>query len=175
MTIRKSVLLAFVSALVFFGSFVCRAEPALAVTCYGYSCHGHDPIKYGCPVSSTVTTYGKFATVWNRYSKVCNANWARAQLTPAGIAAGYQFLLEAWTTDSKNNYEHMCEPWQNDSGSMNEPCTDLINIGFAPEYTSVWYTDMLDGTHTTTASVVVYASTDTSWPYAAIAQYNASQ
>jgi hypothetical protein len=68
-----------------------------------------------------VTTYGALATVWNRYSAVCKANWVRAQLTPAAIAAGYQWMIEVWTTDSKGYSEDMCE-WtgENNQGYMDE-------------------------------------------------------
>jgi hypothetical protein len=150
------------------------SAPARASTCYAFSCHGHDPIAYGCPVSSTVTTYGALATVWNRYSAVCKANWVRAQLTPAAIAAGYQWMIEIWTTDSKGYSEDMCE-WtgQNNLGYMNEQCTMLSPADAG--YTSTWYSDMVDGTNSTTASVIVFQPTSAPWPWLSIAQYNATQ
>jgi hypothetical protein len=147
---------------------------AQASTCYAFSCHGRDPIAYGCPVSSTVTTYGALATVWNRYSAVCKANWVRAQLTPAAIAAGYQWMMEIWTTDSKGYGEDMCE-WtgQNNLGYLDEQCTMLSPADAG--YTSTWYSDMVDGTNSTTASVIVFQPTSAPWPWLAIAQYNATQ
>src|ERR1700704_5948145 len=106
-----NVVLSLLLVVVWTGIGISRmAAPAYASSCYGYSCHGRDPVAAGCPVSSTTVTYGAYATVWNRYSYVCKANWARAQLTPAAISAGYQWSVGITTIDSLGYSERACEP-----------------------------------------------------------------
>jgi hypothetical protein len=148
------------------------ASPAQAASCYGYTCHGLDPIKAGCPVSSTVTTYGALATVWNRYSDTCKANWGRAQLTPAAAAAGYQWIVVIDAIDSHGYSERMCYPWNDNTGYLAEQCVGTLHIG-SVGYDGVAWTDMLDGTKVTHASIVVYDPN--AWPYQLVAQYSASQ
>lgn len=151
------------------------AVPAQAASCYAYTCHGHDPVAAGCPVSSTVVTYGALATVWNRYSYVCKANWVRAQLTPAAIAAGYQWLIEITTQDSRGYSERMCEPaYDDNAGHLDELCAAPASPGYA-SYSSVWYSDMVDGTNLTTAQVIVYQPYTAPWPWLSVASYSASQ
>jgi hypothetical protein len=151
------------------------AAPAQAAPCYGYSCHGLDPAAAGCPVSSTVTTYGALATVWNRYSHACNANWVRAQLTPAAIAAHYQWMIEITTQDSRNLSERSCAPtYNNNVGYLDEQCVGPIDYSWSG-YSSVWYSDMVDGTHLTTAQVIVFQPSTAPWPWLSVASYSASQ
>src|ERR1022692_3386242 len=126
--------------------------------CYGYTCHGHDPVIFGCPASSTVTVPVKYngtqvATLYNRYSSYCNANWGRAQLSTAGYAAHDSFLVEVDTTDSLGHYEFMCYPGPANTGHLTEPCTGTYAGNLAA------YCDMVDGTHSTTAAVQVFDST----------------
>jgi hypothetical protein len=172
---RLTLVMMIVVSLGAVGLSAASVPAARASTCYGFSCHGHDPIAYGCPVSSTVTTYGVLATVWNRYSAVCKANWVRAQLTPAAIAAGDQWMIEISTIDSKGYSEDMCE-WtsQDNLGYIDEQCSSLLSPADSG-YASTWYSDMVDGTNITTASVIIYQPTGASWPWQAIAQYNATQ
>ena len=128
------------------------ATPASAATCSGYSCAGHDPVNAGCSASSTKTTTGTYATVWNRYSSGCNANWARAQLTSAAFNAGDSMLIVVTTTDSRSQSESMCYPGPSDTGQLNEYC-------YSGQYysgSSAAYTDMVDGTHVAQAFAYVY-------------------
>jgi hypothetical protein len=152
------------------------ATAAHAVTsCYGYSCHGFDPVAKSCPVSSTTVTYGTLATVWNRYSYACKANWARAQLTLTAIAAGYQWSVQIATTDSRGYSELACQPTtDNNLGYLDERCVGPMNPTWV-NYESTWYTDMVDGTNVTTAYVYVFQPTSAPWPWLAVAQYSASQ
>lgn len=149
------------------------AAPAQAATCYGWSCAGRDPVAFGCPASSTTVTYGALATIWNRYSYVCKANWARVQLTPQSVAAGNQWLLTITTIDSRGYSERMCwEPIDGNQGHLAETCYGVISRGRA-SYDQIVWTDMVDGTNITEASVTVYHPTE--WPYRPIAQYSARQ
>lgn len=151
------------------------ATPVSAAGCYGYSCHGFDPIARSCPVSSTTVTYGAYATVWNRYSNVCKANWAKAQLTPTAIGRGYQWLVYVWTVDSRGLSEQACEPTPDGNlGYLNERCAGPINPAWSG-YGSSWYTDMVDGTNVTTATVAIYQPATATWPQKIIAQYSARQ
>lgn len=133
---------------------------ASAATCSGYTCHGHDPEIYGCTATTTITTPVDYkgvqvATLWNRYSSACKANWARAQLTTAGLNAHDQFWIYIYTTDSTNHQEVMCFPGPPDnSGEMNE--LDLCG----PTYggSEILYTDMVDGTNKTYAVIDVVNS-----------------
>lgn len=135
------------------------ASPAAAATCWGYSCHGHDPVVYGCSATSTVsnTAYDTdgvaVAVVDNRYSAGCNANWARAHLTDAGLARGYRIQAEITTTDSHGTYEDMCYPGPSNTGALTEYCTGTYGGS-----TGWIYTDMVDGTNVTHAYVWVYTS-----------------
>jgi hypothetical protein len=153
---------------------IITAAPARASSCYGYSCHGLDPVKASCPVSSTTTTYGAYATVWNRYSYACNANWVRAQLTPAAISAGYQWIIVITTIDSKGQSERMCYPWNDNTGYLDEQCSDRMDVPINGYEQAAW-SDMVDGTNVTSADVIIYKDHTSSWPYEAIAQYEARQ
>jgi hypothetical protein len=138
------------------------ATSALAAGCSGYSCHGRDPVAEGCSASSTVTAYASaggvtYATLWNRYSGGCNANWSRAQLTSAAINAGYKMYVLASTSDSHGNFEDMCWPGpDNNIGELVENCTNYPYSGYGGSSTA--YSDMVDGTNTTFAYVFVYNS-----------------
>jgi hypothetical protein len=105
------------------------------------------------------------ATLWNRYSSNCNANWARVQLTSAGLSAGDSFIVSIQTTDSKGAGEFMCFPGPSNTGQMIEDCSEIQYGGSLPAYT-----DMVDGTNLTTATLYVYDSSG-----AVIARYGASQ
>lgn len=171
----SGLLIAFALLLGPVGVGLAGAAPAQAASCYAYSCHGLDPVSAGCPVSSTVTTYGALATVWNRYSYVCKANWVRAQLTPAAIAAGYQWMIEINTRDSRGYTERMCEPAiDSNARNLDETCRGPINYSWSG-YGSVWYSDMVDGTNRTTATVNVLQPSTAPWPQLAVASYSASQ
>ena len=128
------------------------APPAsAAIGCYASSCAGHDPTTHGCSATSTTTTAGTLATVWNRYSYGCDANWARGQLTAAALRAGDTMSVEIFTTDSANNFEEMTWPTtENDLGLDFE--TSSGHYGGS----SIAYSDMVDGTNTTDAYVLVY-------------------
>lgn len=124
--------------------------------CYGYDCHGHDPVIYNCSVSSTVTVPVRYngtqvATLNNRYSHYCNANWGRAQLTTAGYDAHDSFLVGIFTTDSFNKSENMCWPGPSNTGGFMEACTGTY-AGLEA------YCDMVDGTHVTSAYIQVFDS-----------------
>lgn len=135
-----------------------NATSAQAAGCSGYSCHGYDPVAEGCSATSTTTAYATaggvtYATVWNRYSAGCNANWSRAQLTSAAINAGYSMLVFADTSDSHGTYEDVCWPGpDNNIGALNESC------GGPYGGSSIAYSDMVDGTNTTNAVVFVLDS-----------------
>ena len=112
---------------------------------------------YNCSVSSTVTvpvSYNgtRVATLYNRYSHYCNANWGRAQLTTAGYDAHDSFLVEISTTDSLNKSEIMCFPGPSNTGGTMEGCTGTYAGNQAA------YCDMVDGTHVTSAFIQVFDS-----------------
>ena len=138
---------------------------ANAATCYATNCAGHDPTTHGCSVSSTVTTNGALATLWNRYSYVCDANWARAQLTATALNAGYSMQLSIATVDRAHNSEYMCWPSpDNDQGFSDEFCTGSYGGS------SIAYTDMVDGTNATQAYVTILNSSGDF-----VAEYEADQ
>jgi hypothetical protein len=128
-----------------------------ASVCYGYTCHGHDPVIYNCSASTTLTVPVKYngtqvATLYNRYSQNCNANWGRAQLTAAGYDAHDSFLVEISTTDSLSKSENMCWPGPSNTGNFMEACTGTYAGSLAA------YCDMVDGTHVTSAYIQVFNS-----------------
>jgi len=132
------------------------AAPAAAAGCWGAACAGHDPVLYGCSVSSTTTQTGSISgvqvvTVWNRYAANCNANWARAQLTTAAINAGYTMKVFADTTVAP--LQSMCFPGPSNTGQSTEACTGSYGGG------SIVYTDMVDGTHWVIASASIFSAT----------------
>jgi hypothetical protein len=125
---------------------------------------------YGCTASSTVTVPVKVgstqvATLWNRYASNCNANWGRAQLTSAGLSAHDTFIVDVFTNDSRGTFEYMCYPGPDNTGEIEELCSGATYGGSAQAFT-----DMVDGTNTTTADVYVYNSSGTQ-----IASASASQ
>jgi hypothetical protein len=137
------------------------AASASAASCSGYSCHGHDPNVYGCSVSSTASAPANFngtqvATVYNRYSQNCNANWGRGQLTQAGLNAHDSIIVDVFTTDSHGTHEYMCYPGPNNTGALTENCSGATYGGSA-----AIFSDMVDGTNTATADVYVYNSSGT--------------
>lgn len=140
--------------------------PANAATCYATSCAGHDPTTHGCSATSTTSYSGSLATVWNRYSAGCDANWGRAQLTAAALAAGDTMYVEIYTYEPGNYEESMCWPTDsNDQGIDYEFCNGNPYGG-----SSIVYTDMVDGTYETYADVSVFDSS-----YNLIAEYEADQ
>lgn len=153
------------------------ASSASAATCSGYSCHGLDPEIYGCTATSTITMPVMYdgvqvATLWNRYSSRCNANWARGQLTTAGLNAHDTFGITVETTDSQG-YEFMCYPGADNLGQLDEYyfCYGLPAYGGS----QILYTDMVDGTTRTTAKLYVYNSSGTVLNSTALATGSASQ
>jgi Protein of unknown function (DUF2690) len=128
-----------------------------AANCSGYSCHGHDPVVYGCTASSTTTANASVsgtvvATVQNRYASNCNANWVRGQLTSAGVSRHYWIVVDITTTDSHGTGEYMCYPGPNNTGNLNEFCSGSTYGG----NTTFIFSDMVDGTNTATARIFVY-------------------
>ena len=146
-------------ALAIVGITVVIPGPAFAA-CSGYSCHGLDPTAQACGVTSTagpvyaVTNGVTYATLWNRYSFGCNANWARAQLSAASVSAGYRLYAYVYTSDSRGSFEYMCWPGiPNNACALSESCAGFPNAGYGGS--SVVYTDMVDGTNVTYANVIV--------------------
>lgn len=134
------------------------AAPASAASgCYGYSCHGYDLYHFGCTYTSTTAANAfsgntKLATVYNRYSAGCNSNWAEAILTPAAISAGDKMAISIETEDSKGTSEWMQYPGPSNTGSLTESWYSNQFYGGSASA----YTDMVDGTNLTWASVSVY-------------------
>jgi hypothetical protein len=123
-----------------------------AATCFGYGCHGHDPVIYNCAVASTTTTSDGLMTLQNRYSSNCNANWARAELSASALGAYDTLEVAVTTSDSHGQTETMCYPGPSNTGNLIENCTGSFGgSGFA-------YTDMVDGTNLTTAEAIVLNS-----------------
>jgi hypothetical protein len=138
--------------------------------CSDIGCAGHDPISYGCAVTSTTSQTGTWATVWNRYSYGCKANWARAQLTAAAVNAGYTMWVEIDAPNTAEGEEHMCWPNYPSQDNQGDPY-EFCNPALGPYGgSSVVYTDMVDGTNITYALVTVF---DTYWTV--IAEYHANQ
>jgi hypothetical protein len=159
---------ALVAALLAAGGLMIAAPAAPAsasLTCKGLSCHGHDPNVYGCVVSSQKFAYyysGStfMATLTNKYSIKCNANWSQAQLSPYAKSLGWNYLVGISTTDSAGGFESMC--WNNEPGSPNntgnpvEGCP-LGNGPPFPDNISVpAWTDMVDGTNVTISVMEIY-------------------
>lgn len=141
------------------GFVVFGASGTALASCSGWGCDGLDPVAQGCSVASTVTSPASYngtalATLQNRYSSGCNSNWARAELTTAGLNAHDSFVIDIFTTDSRFDNEYMCYPVvssENGKGYIQETCSGatISSGGF-------WYSDMVDGTNNTTAHVDVY-------------------
>jgi len=148
-----------VAALIAAGGLVIVA-PAMSAsaspTCHGYTCHGHDPVVYGCAVSSQKFAYyysGRtlMATLTNEYSYQCNANWVQGQLSKYAVALGWNFAITLTTSDSKGYLESMC--WSgpasdNNTGNLEEFCDPQVPP-FADSSTNPAWTDMVDGTNYT--------------------------
>jgi hypothetical protein len=145
--------------------FAAPTAPASASpTCKGLSCHGHDPNVYGCVVSSQKSAYYYhgpvlMATLTNKYSIKCNANWSQAQLSPYAASLGWNFQVVAWTTDSANGDEWMC--WDgpnspNNTGSPQENCPTGYGPPFPDNMSAPAWTDMVDGTHVTYSGMNIY-------------------
>jgi hypothetical protein len=133
------------------------APKASAAPCYGLSCAGYDPSTTGCNqyYSTSKQAGGTWATVVNWYSTGCNANWAQAWLSSAAIARGYTMRVEITTMDSNKPSQHelMCYPSNlSNSGQKTEYCPP----GDFYSGTGPAYTDMVDGTNVTTATVYVF-------------------
>jgi hypothetical protein len=142
------------------------ALPANAASCYATSCAGHDPTTHGCAATSTTSYSGSLATVWNRYSAACDSNWVRGQLTSTALRAGDTTSISISTTDSQGNDEFMCWPGlTNDQGGPIELCSGILYGG-----SSIAYSDMVDGTNKTYATVDVFDS-----GYDLLAAYEADQ
>jgi hypothetical protein len=163
--LRKRLAILAVASLLGAGFMI--AGPAIsasAVSCTGYACVGHDPLKYGCSISVTATTDAYYngvqvAWLWNRYSKACNANWSEAQLTTAGLNAGDSLTTDIWTMDTNGNYEFMCFPGPSNTGTNPENCSSCSYGACSTTGNGNFiYTDMVDGTKSTTAGVVVLNS-----------------
>jgi hypothetical protein len=129
--------------------------PASAAGCFAYGCAGYDPIYKSCTVSSTTSTQDSLVTLWNRYSYVCRSNWARAQLTPAAVAAGYKLQISIGTNDSRSVAEWVCYPAPSNTGSTYVPCNGYYSGS------SVIYGDMVDGTNLTSAWATIYTANGT--------------
>ncbi|TKA06351.1 hypothetical protein [Actinacidiphila oryziradicis] len=134
------------------------AAPASAAGCYGYTCHGYDMYHFGCTYTSTTSAAAVdkrtgviVGYVYNRYSKGCNSNWAEAQLTPAGVAAGDTLIAQIVTTDSKGNSEVMNAPavGNGNQGALTEAA------GQDYSGSASIYTDMVDGTNLTYSYALV--------------------
>jgi hypothetical protein len=140
------------------GVGVSTAPASAASGCYGYTCHGYDLYHFGCSYTSTTAANAfsgntKLATVYNRYSAGCNSNWAEAILTPAAISAGDKMAIEVSTDrDSEGTSEWMDYPGPSNTGA---PTESWYPNDFYSGSASV-YTDMVDGTNLTYASVSVY-------------------
>lgn len=149
---------------------VASVNPTPAVSCYGYSCHGHDPYRYGCSKSSDTTAPANYqgtqvATLWNWYSVQCNANWSEGALTTAGLNAGDSIIIDISTTDSHGYWEYMCYPGPDDTGALLEYCSGAHYGGAA----TAW-TDMVDGTNKTVSDLYVYDRNGNQITYATTSQ-----
>lgn len=128
------------------------ANAAPALSCSGFSCHGHDPVLYGCSVLSTKTVSDGLMTLQNRFSGNCDANWARAELSAVALGAHDSLEVAITTKDSHGQTETMCFPGPSNTGNLVENCNGSFRgSGFA-------FTDMVDGTNLTTAEAIVLNS-----------------
>jgi hypothetical protein len=89
------------------------------------------------------------AILYNKYSKLCNSNWAWAWLTPEGYNVGLSMVVIVTTLDCHGNLESMCYPGPGNTGHLNEYCYNYR--GTLPAYTA-----MVDGTNVTQAYAYVY-------------------
>ena len=171
---RTSVRLARSGAVVVAVVLGLAAVPAHAVSCFGFSCAGHDPVVYNCSVTSTTTATAfsgstAMATLWNRFSSNCKSNWGRAQLTPAALNLGYKAYVTISTQhDSHNFFESMCFPGPDNTGALTEGCIGYATGGFGGS--SVFWSDMVDGTNLATAVVEVFDASGHSIATAAVSQ-----
>jgi hypothetical protein len=137
------------------------AVPAQAsMSCYGFSCHGLDPLAAGCAATKSTTVLAQVndplnpetvAVVNNNYSSDCSSNWASATLTQQGYNDGDTMAVIIEATDSQGNLESMCYPGPSGTGALNEYCYQSAYRG-----TATAFTDMVDGTNVTQAFVYVY-------------------
>jgi hypothetical protein len=143
-TLISAVIVFLVSAT----GLVISSGPAAAASCFGYPCHGKDPINAGCAASDSKTVTGHYGKITNYYSGGCKANWASGSVTLAGV--NYVMEVVITTTDSRGSSESMCFPGPSDTGALHEYCyIDDFNYTYG-------YSDMVDGSNVTAASVYVY-------------------
>jgi hypothetical protein len=119
---------------------------------------------YGCTVSSQKFAYfysGRtlMATLTNKYSIACHANWAQAQMSQYAVNLGWNFQVQIWTWDSQNpsQYEVMCYDGPgsyNNTGWQDENCTH--NPPYKDSWTNPTWTDMVDGADNTNATMTIY-------------------
>ena len=137
-----------------------QRAPGLSSSCYGFSCHGHDQVIYGCASTSQVSSSyysgrNLMATLINHYSAGCDANWTTGQISSYAASLRWTFRVTISTKDSHGIKEYMC--WSgpnspNNTGAITENCP-------APPYyggTVAESTDMVDGTNVTASSMYVY-------------------
>jgi hypothetical protein len=99
------------------------------------------------------------ANVWDYYSYNCKANWAAGSLTQAGLDRHYriQLTIQTWDSNSPSQWELICFPGtSSDAGQNPENCT-------WPPYGGPYlaWSDMVDGSNQTQASVCVWRSDNT--------------
>lgn len=86
-------------------------------------------------------------TNWFGY---CEDNFAMGTLTSAGLKARDSFEIVIQATDVNGHNEYMCYPGPSNTGSITEFCDGSAYGGSG----NAW-TDMVDGTHVTTANIYV--------------------
>jgi hypothetical protein len=153
------------AALIASGIIFGSGGPAFAASCSGGGCVGHDPYLYGCAVTSTTsatyTSGAAQATIVNKYSFGCNANWAEASLNAAARSAGWQIQESVWDYNAAQTgtLAEACFPSNfNNSGQSWETCNGLYYNG-----STGWpaWTDMVNGSYFTKAPMSVFNASGT--------------
>src|SRR5690349_2736618 len=74
---------------------VVSTTPAMAAGCYWTSCNGQDPQGMGCsPDAGDLTSFSWTGTYFElRYSRACNAVWARTSNTGYPCYGGYIYVF----------------------------------------------------------------------------------
>lgn len=103
------------------GSFLASAPANAAPSCSGSSCNGHDPQAYGCG-SDAITLEDRaddtYLYVELRYSKKCDAAWARVTYIQGEQLAGATSTIVGLRWYSCNKADSSCFKGQYTSGAV---------------------------------------------------------
>ena len=119
--------------------------------CWKTTCYGKDPYSLGCAnsiheVSQVVKNSSgvSIAKVWNDFSYTCDANWTQGQRLSNNYA-GIWISIQAIDSNNPPKNETQCYP----------ETLDCVDPGPYYTGTAIAWTNMVDGTNTAGACVVL--------------------